>query len=287
MIWRCTLLPLLTLLASGCVGVPTPLAPGQQGTVGVPHLGVQTDAVQLPTRGAGFVRFRPLGRHYWGLPRLVNAIEAAASYVADAVPGGAPLVVGDLSARTGGKIQGHNSHRSGRDVDLLYYVTSPAGVPLESRGFVPLEGDGLGYVPETGEFVRVDLVRQWQLVKFLLTTREVGVQFMFMSRSLEALLIEYALARAEPLELVHRAQSVLFQPTDSTPHDDHMHLRIACAPDEGVTGCTGGGPYWEWLPQPPAPLPLDAETLATIAADDPVPNDESLANGMASTPGGA
>jgi penicillin-insensitive murein endopeptidase len=248
---------------------------------------VQTDAVELPTRGAGFVRFRVLGRHYWGLPRLVTAIESAASYVAESAPGGAPLVIGDLSARHGGKIQGHNSHRSGRDVDLLYYVTTPAGAPLESRGFVPLEGDGLGYVPETGEFVRLDLVRQWQLVKFLLTTREVGVQFLFMSRNLEALLIEYALARGEPLELINRAQTVLLQPADSTPHDDHMHLRIACAPEEGVSGCTGGGPYWEWLPEPEAPLPLDAGTLAAIAQDDPCPSEESVANGAVSAPGGA
>lgn len=279
-------LALLPLLLTGCVGVPTPLAPGQQGTVGVPHLGVQTDAIELPTRGAGFVRYRPSGRHYWGLPRLVNTIQAAASYVAQAAPDGAPLVVGDLSARAGGKIQGHNSHRSGRDVDLLYYVTTPAGVPVESRGFVPLAEDGLGYVRETGEFVRLDLVREWQLVKFLLTTREVGVQFLFMSRKLEALLIEYALARGEPLELVHRAQTVLLQPADSTPHDDHVHLRIACAPDEGVSGCTGGGPYWEWLPEPQAPLPLDAETLAAIAADDPLPSEESRVSSAVSTPGG-
>jgi penicillin-insensitive murein endopeptidase len=281
------LLAPLALLAVGCVGVPTPLAPGQQGTVGVPHLGVQTDALELPVRGAGFVRFRPLGRNYWGQPRLVRAIQAAANYVAERVPDGQPLVVGDLSARYGGKIPGHNSHRSGRDVDLLYYVTTPGGAPLASRGFVPLDGDSLGYVPETGEFVRLDLVRQWQLVKFLLTTREVGVQFMFASRGVEALLIEYALARAEPLELVHRAQTVLLQPGDSTPHDDHLHLRIACAPDEGISGCTGGGPYWEWLPEPGAPLPLDAKTLATIAEDDPWPNEESVANSALSIPGGA
>ena len=56
MTWRRLLLSLLPLCVSGCVGVPTPLAPGQQGSVGVPHSGVQTDAVQLPTRGEGFVR---------------------------------------------------------------------------------------------------------------------------------------------------------------------------------------------------------------------------------------
>jgi penicillin-insensitive murein endopeptidase len=110
---------------------------------------------------------------------------------------------------------------------------------------------------------------------------------LFVSRSIEALLIEYALARAEPLALVNQAQTVLLQPTDSTPHDDHMHVRIACTPDEGVSGCSGGGPYWQWLPQPKAPLPLDPETLAAIAADDPISREESQALGATNAPGGA
>lgn len=280
-----TWLPLGCCLA-GCVGVPSPLAPSQKGTVGVPHLGVQTDAVELPQRGAGYVRYRALGRHHWGLPRLVKTVEAAAEHMAKVAPEGAPLVVGDLSARYGGKIPGHNSHRSGRDVDLLYYVTTPAGASVPCPGFVHLAADGLAYVPESGEFVRFDVARQWELVKFLLTSREIGVQFMFVSRAIEALLIEYALARAEPLSLVNQAQTVLLQPTDSMPHDDHLHLRIACAPDEGVSGCTGGGPYWEWLPPPQPPPPLDHELLTAIAEDDPWVNEQSAANTTLGTPGG-
>jgi penicillin-insensitive murein DD-endopeptidase len=277
----------LAPLLISCVGVPSPLAPGLRGTVGVPHLGVLTDAVELPVRGVGYQRYRVLGKHYWGLPRLVRTVEAAAGYVARVRPGGAPLLVGDLSARYGGKIQGHNSHRSGRDVDLLYYVTTPRGVPIASRGFTPIDGDTLGFVPETGEYVRLDLPRQWELVTFLITSPDVGVQFLFMSRSIEALLIEYALSRGEPLEVIDRAQTVLLQPTDSMPHDDHMHLRIACAPDEGVTGCSGGGPYWQWLPKPESPLPVDTALLAQIARDDPWPANEPVAHSAAGAPGGA
>jgi penicillin-insensitive murein endopeptidase len=259
----------LSLALAGCVGVPSPLAPNLHGSVGVPHLGVQTEAVQLPPSGDGYTRFRPFGRHYWGVPRLVHAIASASERVRERAPGGAPLVVGDLSARFGGKISGHNSHRSGRDVDLLYYVTTPSGASIPSPGFVRIESDGLGSDPETGDFVRFDVARQWELVRALIEDPEVGVQFLFMSRILEALVIDYALARGEPLELVHRAQTVLLQPTDSLPHDDHMHLRVSCAPEEFVSGCTGGGPYWDWLPSvAPAPA-LDNAQLSLIAADDP------------------
>ena len=40
------------------------------------------------------------------------------------------LTVGDLSARHGGKISSHSSHRSGRDADLLLYMTTLEGAPV-------------------------------------------------------------------------------------------------------------------------------------------------------------
>lgn len=277
---------LTLLLLPACMSTPTPLAPGQRGSVGVPHLGVQTEALELPVEGEGFVRFRPWSKNYWGVPRLVRLIQDAAAHVARVMPGGAPLVVGDLSARYGGKIPGHNSHRTGRDVDLLFYVTTPAGAAMRSPGFVRHGGDSLAPVRETGEFVRLDVPRQWELVKYMLTRPDVGVQFMFVSRDVEALLIDYALARGEPMELIYRAQTVLLEPKDSLPHDDHVHLRIACTPEETASGCSGGGPYWPWLPEPlPAP-PLDAEFFAAVASEDPF-EIGTLAGSSDSTPDGA
>ncbi|HEX6274226.1 MAG TPA: hypothetical protein VFZ53_14395, partial [Polyangiaceae bacterium] len=82
--------------------------------------------------------------------------------------------------------------------------------------------------------------------------------------------VDYALARGEPLELVLRAQSVLLEPGDSMPHDDHVHLRIACTPDEALAGCLGGGPHWEWLAPLPRPTELDNAVLALIAAEPPL-----------------
>jgi penicillin-insensitive murein endopeptidase len=81
---------------------------------------------------------------------------------------------------------------------------------------------------------------------------EANVQWMFISAPLEALITEYARARGEDLDLVWHAENVMLQPKDSLPHDDHMHLRTACTPEESVVGCEGGGPYWPWLPQLPS-----------------------------------
>ena len=58
----------LALLATGCFGTPTPLAPGVGGSVGAPHHGVLTEGAELPPEGTGFVRYRKFGASNWGNP---------------------------------------------------------------------------------------------------------------------------------------------------------------------------------------------------------------------------
>jgi penicillin-insensitive murein endopeptidase len=253
-------------LLTACMGTPTPLAPAIRGSIGVPHQGMITNAVALPKKGEGYGLLRNNGRN-WGHPRMIAAIEAAAKSVRHARPGGARLMIGDIGARWGGGASGHRSHRTGRDADLLIYVLTTDGRSIESPGFLRFGPDGLAEI-DKGKFVRIDLEREWQLVKALITTREANVQWLFFARWLEALVIEYARARGEDPELVWYAENVLLQPGDSGSHDDHLHLRIACMPDEAVAGCLGGGPYWPWLPGlPQLVTPPDAELAQSIIGD--------------------
>jgi penicillin-insensitive murein endopeptidase len=261
----------LSLVSFGCISAPSPLTPGFTGTVGTPGAGVQTDGVELPRSGPGFVRFRPHGANYFGRKRLVAAIERISSEFAASSPNTPPLVIGDLSARYGGKIDGHQSHRTGRDVDILFYFVTPGGARVTAPGFIRVDTDGLARVWDTGQVLRLDIEHQWRLVRALVTAPEIGVQFLFVSRTIEALLVDYALALGEPLDLVLRAQSVMFEPGDSLPHDDHIHMRIACSAEEAAAGCVGGGPYWEWLP-PVQRAPLDERALhAALSAEEPLP----------------
>ncbi|HET9956954.1 MAG TPA: penicillin-insensitive murein endopeptidase [Polyangiaceae bacterium] len=255
--------------AAGCASAPSPLQPAQFGSVGVPNRGVLTGALELPASGAGYVRYRTRGQHHFGVPRLVRALERAAAGVQALAPG-EPLVIGDLSARDGGRISGHNSHRTGRDVDLLYFATTPGGVPVRSPGFIPFEADGLAYDRVRSNFVRFDVDRVWLLIRGLLTDPEISVQFLFMSRPLETQVIDYAIARGEPLPLVYHAAATLTQPTDSLPHDDHLHVRVACTPEELLTGCSGGGPWWEWFPKLPPPPELHELEYLAIGSEDPL-----------------
>jgi len=287
-------------LVVGCSYTPTPLAPTLLGPVGAPGHGALSGSLELPRVGPGFRWLNPAGHHY-GVPRLVNAVAMAAAEVERERPGGAPLVVGDLSKRFGGQIAGHRSHRTGRDVDLLFYAESPAGEPVASPGFFKFGPDGLAFVPPDRagpKFVRLDVAREWLLVKALLTLPEANVQWMFISTPLEALITEYARARGEDLELIWHAETVMLQPADSLPHDDHLHLRTACTPEEVVLGCEGGGPYWPWLPAFPSDAPDESDDALLVALLAPIqtesedakatyvelPSNDESARGLAAQP---
>ena len=253
---------------TACFGVPSPLAPGLQGSIGLPNQGILTNGTQLPESGRGFERYRPTSTHYWGVSRLVAAIEKAGASVDGLAPGGAPLSVGDLSAQNGGRIPNHASHRTGRDVDLLYYVTNVYGHPLKSPGFLSIGSDGLASDATNHRFVRLDVERQWLLTRSLLTDPDIDLLWMFVSRDVEALLVQYARAVGEPAAIVWRAEQVLHQPRDSAPHDDHMHVRIACTAAEMLEGCEGGGPHWPWFPNNSNSDDLGATLISAIAGND-------------------
>lgn len=247
---------------SGCIRAPSPLAPQVGGSVGMPHRGVLVGGKMLPKKAEGLAWLRQDDRH-WGLPRFVDTIERSAAKVARERPG-AVLVVGDLSAKSGGVLLPHLSHRTGRDVDLLLYMTTLDGVPVASPGFVHVGDDGLAWDPDKKRFLRFDVEREWLLVKELVSDPAARVQWIFAHRRIEAMIVEWARAKDEPPELVLRAMEVMLQPNPGGPHDDHLHVRTACAPDELTTGCEPTGPKRAWL-EDAAPAAGAADALAEPA----------------------
>ena len=158
---------LLLVVAVACApAVP----PGAPVSVGVSNDGWLRNGVALADRGAGFVRARPGESTRYGIPRLVHAIEGAAADVERAFPGTPPLRVGDLSYPQGGRHPRHNSHRSGRDVDLIFYATAPSGRPVQGRGWVVYDRYGVGREPvdHGGAAMNLDVARNWHLVRSLL-----------------------------------------------------------------------------------------------------------------------
>lgn len=172
----------------------------------------------------------------WGTPRLVAALQHAAEAVHQASPEAPPLGVGDMSKARGGPIRPYSrSHQSGRDVDLAFYQVDEQGQPVPAEDL--LSFDARGYADRGRR--RFDTQRNWLLVRALLEDKEVDVQWMFISEPLRRALLDQARKLNEPAALLQRAASVLHQPTDSRPHDDHIHLRIRCTAEERAAGCVG------------------------------------------------
>ena len=261
---RLVALSALALGAAGCLSSPTPLAPGLGGSIGLPHHGSLTGAIALPDRGEGFVRFRK-DAVKWGVPRLVTTVQNVSATVHAAHPGTPPLVVGDLSMKNGGENERHRSHRSGRDVDLVFFAMTPDGRPVQAPGFTRFGPDGLGKPDKGTKWLRFDVAREWTLVKALVESPDANVQWIFIARWLEALVVEWALAKGEDPELVWQAEVVMKQPGDSAAHDDHIHVRLACTPDEAVAGCEGG-PRWSWMDPLPSLPPGNDAWLADVDA---------------------
>jgi len=94
-----------------------------------------------------------------------------------------------------------------------------------------------------------------------------------MQRGLAASLLATAAAAGEDPALVARAAFVIPEPSDSEPHDDHMHVRLYCAPGDRALGCADRGPVrwwkkmWKYMRVPygrPAADAVDGDALAAF-----------------------
>lgn len=160
------------------------------------------------------------GRLIWGVPlpeneawtapedrtRAFATAETIASVVsgfyayADQFPDAAPIVVGDLSARRGGKIYGHQSHQSGQDIDIRLVRDSA--------------GDGF------------DAHRNWFLVKTLIDESE--VRAVFLNRTEQTWLRAAAVADVGAASAGRYFELIRHEPG----HTIHMHVRFACSKED-------------------------------------------------------
>lgn len=176
-------------------------------------------SVGAPNRGALFNGMRlpesPLWKladpeHAWGTRESIDFVAHAIRRVNEYFPNSPVLYVGDFSGRSGGKLRPHKSHQSGRDVDLGYYYTN---------------GEAW-YRRATSK--NLDRARTWALLETLL--KETRVEYVFMDRSIQRYLKEYALAQGEDPEWLSR---VFESPSNRGSivrhrwgHATHLHVRF-------------------------------------------------------------
>ncbi|MDH5672948.1 MAG: penicillin-insensitive murein endopeptidase [Myxococcales bacterium] len=217
-------------------------------SLGAAHRGTLVNGMKV--RESAYLRYvgeYARGGNFYGTWELVQLLERAARRVAFRLPG-AKLSIGELSAQDGGRLDGHRSHRSGRDADIGFYLTLPDGRPYYTHSFADMDGRGRGMAPNG--YLRFDDARNWELVAKLVTDGEARVQYIFVSEPLKARILREGEKRGAHRQVLERVRAVLVEPNHGHPHQNHFHVRIYCAPaDRGR--CEDRPPYWPWYPGSP------------------------------------
>jgi penicillin-insensitive murein endopeptidase len=218
-------------------------------SIGAPAGGHLQGGVRLPDLGPGYRHNpkRPDNARY-GTVETLQAIVKAAAVVEHDLPGSG-LTVNDVGLQAGGPIPQHGSHQNGRDADILFYVLDAAGTPIPAVG-VPLDPKGQGIdfkdlaIPNDDQKVKLDLPRTWRFVQALMESAPDQVQRIFLVEHLRTLLLAEADRQRAPKLIRQRFDDVTCQP--STPHDDHLHVRFFCSPEDLGAGCQDSVPIYPW-----------------------------------------
>ncbi len=197
------------------VRVYSDVPPSVSESVGAPNRGRLVQGEQLPAH-PGYVMRDP--RRAWGTLETILWMQDAFDAVRVAHSGAPRVRVHDISDEDGGRMHGHRSHQSGRDVDIAYYQKRCGGSPCAFRRLNPDD---------------LDVERQWVLFEHWLQNDR--VEAIFMDYALQEPLYEEARRRGAtrgqlrqwfqfprgrlyPLGLVRHFPK----------HRDHLHARFVC-----------------------------------------------------------
>lgn len=163
-------------------------------SVGPPNDGRLIGGIPFP-EGAAW-RLAPDRTRAFGTGETLVAVLAALDAYAAQFPTAPPIQLGEISARRGGPISGHQSHQAGRDIDIRLIATDA--------------GD------------RFDGERNWFLVKTLIEGGEVVA--IFLNRSQQVWL-----RAAAEADVGAAAADRYFALISHEPgHIIHMHVRFRC-----------------------------------------------------------
>ena len=180
-------------------------------------------------------------RHYANQV-LIKLVEESFKKYKDINPSSERLQIGEVAARFGGHLSGHNSHQNGLDLDAIY-LRSDLTEDEVDRPY--------GYRESFVEAGRVtenfDIARNWELFKIFVATGQVGR--IFVDLAIKKEMCAYATIMGELYSETETLRALRPWPN----HDDHFHLRILCPADN--TRCQAQ------TPPPPGPGCDDLEMI--------------------------
>jgi murein endopeptidase len=174
-------------------------------SIGFPDAGRIINGVQFP-RDPRWTIVEP-GKTF-ATQETVDYLKAALEEVHARFPDTEPLRVNHMSSKEGGWLRPHQSHQSGRDVDLAFYYK--AGVNQRARAREQV----------------IDPARNWALVRALVT--QTDVQLILVDRRIQKVIYDHALSigedRAWVESLFNDGRRSIVQ--HARRHRDHFHVRF-------------------------------------------------------------
>lgn len=144
----------------------------------------------------------------FGCQETIDALVTVAHAVRRQYPQVAPLRINHIGRQEGGYLRPHQSHQSGRDVDLGFFY-KPGVAPVGRNR------DGI-----------IDLAANWALLKAIVT--QTDVQFVLVDTRIQNVLAKYALSIGEDAAFVdrifHAGRESIVQ--YARRHRDHFHVRF-------------------------------------------------------------
>lgn len=187
-------------------------------SVGTANRGHLVRGVGLPASPQHYTIRKPDERY--GSSHAIGLLQGSIARFRRAHSYSGEIVIGSISKRKGGRLRGHKSHQSGRDVDIR--------LPLA-------RGRKRGSVPESVKDVDWDAT--WGLIHELLRTNE--VEYIFLDTRRQKALYRAAKragARADMLEkwlqYPQRAGTRDGIVRHAKGHTSHFHVRFFCGPRE-------------------------------------------------------
>lgn len=159
----------------------------------------------------------------WATEATVATLDLVLREWARRYPSEQVIIVGNMSARNGGRLKPHSSHQSGRDVDLSY----------------PQKWDHKSELaPQVMNKINLERNLTWSLLELLSETG--AVEAIFIDTSLQRLLYEYALETGRySKKQLESWMEYPRSPGSGSPmikhvrgHVDHLHVRLDCSPKE-------------------------------------------------------
>ncbi len=194
-------------------------------SVGKPNKGRLKRGVMLPQSGVGYSRRVSSKERYYGTDETVALIEYLGRRLKQTYPHSAPMFIGDISKKGGGRIPPHGSHQSGRDVDIAFFEKSNQ----ERRQF-----NGRLKLAD------LDIEKSWFLIETLLLTDQ--VLYIFINNRLLPAFRKHAKQVGwddEDLDrffLMPRAKRRRGLIRHASGHTYHFHVRFKCPPGESRCG---------------------------------------------------